>query len=98
MTDILDTVKAHLKQGWGATLGETEAIVAEVERVRDAHDTLLVHANELERENAALRQRHELAVLMAWHEGAKWGEAHPLSLCTDRNAAWQVSEAKARLT
>jgi hypothetical protein len=38
------------------------------------------------------------AVLMAWHEGEKWGESHPLSLCTDRNAAWLASEAKKRLT
>jgi hypothetical protein len=46
---------------------------------------------------AALRERHDLDVLMAWHEGEKWGESHRMSLCTDRNAAWLASSAKAAL-
>lgn len=80
------------------TWDQIRALVAEVEHARAAHDTVLAHANELERENAALRQRHAEAVRAAWNESwqaASGFKATESAWCSE---AWLASEAKARLT
>jgi hypothetical protein len=88
--DFIEEHEARLK---------AEAELERFARDRDfrsgEYDVLLAHANELERENAALRQRHAAAVEQAYIEG--WNHHGVKRLSGTRNAAWLASAAKAAL-
>lgn len=107
MTDILDTVKTYAAtmDNFAVLRGWIDALVAEVERVRDdlrREKSVREFQGDLwmeaEGDLAALRQRHAEVVEAAFREGFEFNRSQNWDTSWRTDAAWLASEAKARLT